>query len=904
MALTEYRKKRSFKDTPEPRAGKPAKEELRFVVQQHKASRLHYDFRLEVGGALKSWAVPKGPSLNPEDKRLAVEVEDHPYAYKDFEGIIPKGNYGAGTVIVWDEGTYEPLEPAASKKSMEMDLMKQWQEGSLKFRLRGKKLKGEFALVKMKGKEDNAWLLIKHKDRYATTEDVLLQGKSVVSGKTLAQLAKTADKHTNGPVKVSKQVNPVKVQSKKGVTPEKLEQQIASEERAHPKHSINVAVILKQAPKTPFPKTLKPMMATLIDAPFDDPDWVYEVKWDGYRALAFINGKSVSLKSRNDKSFADQFYPVFDALKAWDIKAVVDGEIVAVTDEGIANFSKLQNWRSEADGELLYYVFDLLWYEGKDMKSLPLSTRKAMLQTLIPKDGIIRSGYSINAKGTEFFDAASKLGLEGIIAKRSDSHYYPGERSKDWLKIKSQKRQEVVIGGYTRNEGTPKPFSSLLLGVYQGKNFKYVGKVGTGFKDKEQEDMVNAFKPLIRKTSPFAEEPNYNKPSHFRPDSPHTKVIWLRPKLVCVLHYSEITEDGVFRHPAFIAMRTDKDARSVVAEKALPVETVLGHQEDKGSKGKTIKAPASYGRRTLVHPSESTQLRELNGNELKFTNLKKVLWPDEGYTKGDMLNYYWEVAKYMLPYLKERPQSLNRFPNGINKGSFYQKDVTGKVPPWVEKYPYKAEGERKRKHYMLCNNEAALLYMANLAAIEVNPWSSTVHKPGNPTWCLLDLDPDKSNTFEEVIEVARAIHDLLDDMKVPSYCKTSGATGLHIYIPLGAKYAYDQSQLFARWVATEVDSMFDFTSVVRMTSKRKGKVYIDFLQNRPTATLVAPYSLRPKPGATVSMPLYWEEVKKGLKMTDFTIANAVDRLKQEGDIFKRVLGKGIDLKKVLGATDK
>ncbi|MGV3762803.1 non-homologous end-joining DNA ligase, partial [Parapedobacter sp.] len=428
------------------------------------------------------------------------------------------------------------------------------------------------------------------------------------------------------------------------------------------------------------------------------------------------------------------------------------------------------------------------------------------------------------------------------------------------------------------NTGTSKPFSALLLGVFEGKDFRYAGKVGTGFKDAEQREMLRLFKPLVRKTSPFTTTPGPSKPSRFRPNPPHAEATWLAPTIVCEIHYTEVTEEGVFRHPAFIALREDKDAKTVVLENKVVMEE--------------------------VKKKEKTQVKKVNGNELKFTNLQKVLWPEGGYTKADMLNYYRQVAKYILPYLKDRPQSLNRFPNGIEGKSFYQKDMTGKVPGWVEKYPYKAEGERKRKHYMLCNNEAALLYMANLAAIEMNPWSSTIHKPDYPTWCLLDLDPDKTNTFEQVIEVANAIHAFLETIAVPSYCKTSGSTGLHIYIPLGAKYTYDQSQLFARWVANEVDATLDFTSVERMIDKRRGKVYIDFLQNRPSATLAAPYSLRPKPDATVSMPLHWKEVKKGLKISDFTIANALDRIRSEGDLFKPVLGRGINLRKLLKDLQK
>ncbi|MGV3763798.1 DNA polymerase ligase N-terminal domain-containing protein, partial [Parapedobacter sp.] len=443
MALTAYRKKRRLNGTPEPAGGRARSEQLRFVVQKHRASRLHYDFRLELRGVLKSWAVPKGPSLNPGDKRLAMEVEDHPYDYKDFEGIIPKGNYGAGTVIVWDEGTYEPIGNKGDKKAMEKELMKQWRAGSLKVALKGKKLKGEFALVRMKGKEENAWLLIKHNDRYATDADITWEEKSVVSKLTLDQVAAVGETER-------KQRQSVKGSAKtKRAVKATLEQQVDPEANANPRTEIDPETWLESARKAPFPTSVLPMLATLIDGPFDDPEWEYEVKWDGYRALAFRNGKESALKSRNNKSFADKFYPVFEAIAAWDINAVVDGEIVAVTDGGISTFNRLQNWRSEADGELLYYVFDLLWYAGKNMMPLPLAQRKAILQRLVPAGGIIRSGYSVKANGMAFFEAAGKLGLEGIVAKRSASTYHPGERTRDWLKIKLQKRQEVVIGGFT-----------------------------------------------------------------------------------------------------------------------------------------------------------------------------------------------------------------------------------------------------------------------------------------------------------------------------------------------------------------------------------------------------------------------------------------------------------------------
>lgn len=898
MTLAKYKQKRSFQKTPEPTGGKAKKGTLRFVIQKHAASRLHYDFRLEMDGVLKSWAVPKGPSTDPSVKRLAMMVEDHPYDYKNFEGIIPEGNYGAGTVMVWDEGTYEPIEKTTGKLKQEKLLLKQLDEGSLKFVLHGKKLEGEFALVKTKGMAENSWLLIKHRDDFASEKDITDQNKSVLSGQDLEKIAKNKPAIYKSETEKTEKKEKTQPASKSAVK-KKLKKQVDPEAIEIPKSEVDVKSVLKTAKKESFPAFFTPMLATLVDSPFDDPGWEYEIKWDGYRALAFMDQKNIELRSRNNKSFNDKFYPVFDALGDWGIHAVVDGEIVVVNDEGISNFNALQNWRSEADGQLLYYVFDLLWFEGKNLTSLTLKERKAILQTLVPKDSIIKSGFSLDAKGTEFFEVAEKMGLEGIIAKRSDSTYQPGERSKNWLKIKVQKRQEVVIAGYTRNEGTSKLFSSLLLGTYQQGKLKYVGKVGTGFNNKQQKEMLALFEPLTVKKSPFDSEPDYNKPSRFRPNPPRAKAIWLKPKLVCEINFAEITEDGVFRHPSFIALREDKDATEVVTEDQEITESIVKKETTKKME-KIIDTPAKAEKKTLLNPAEKTQVRKLNGKELKFTNLDKVFWPDEKIVKRDMLNYYYQVSQHILPYLKDRPQSLNRFPNGIKGPSFYQKNVTGKVPDWVELFPYQSQDEDQEKNYMLCNDEASLLLMVNLGAIEINPWSSTISNPDQPDWCILDLDPDTTNTFDQVIKTAQVIHEVLEDLQVTSFCKTSGSTGLHIYIPLAAKYSYDQSQLFAKWVATRAhEALPDFTSIERMTKNRKGKLYIDYLQNRPGATLAAPYSLRPKPGATVSMPLHWTEVKKGLQMKDFTIKNAIARIKSEGDIFKPVLGQGIALEEIL-----
>lgn len=656
--------------------------------------------------------------------------------------------------------------------------------------------------------------------------------------------------------------------------------------------------VKKKREKIPsFPSDIKPMLATLADKPFDEEGWLYEVKWDGYRAVGYINNGEVNVCSRNNKSFNDKFYPVYEALKKWKINAIVDGEIIVVNEKGISDFEDLQSWRSEADGPLAFYLFDILWLNGENLMQKPLNERKEILRSVIPSENnIIRLSENFDSTGTEFFQLAEKMGLEGIMAKKKDSLYIPDTRSKDWLKIKTEKRHEAVIGGYTRNENTTKKFSALLLGAYEHGVLKFTGPVGTGFSNQIQNELIEKMNELKTAICPFDTTPEYNKPSRFRPAPPKAEVTWLQPKLV-----AEISYRSGSRHPSFKGLREDKEAKDVVIEKPVATETIL--QEEKDSSSKKLFKPGTTERKTLLNPKEVTQVRNIDGHELKFTNLTKVFWPKEKVTKRDMLNYYYQVAPYMLPYMKDRPQTLNRFPYGIEGESFYQKNVTGKVPGWIKTFPYHSERGGDR-NFLVCTNEASIMYIASLGCIEMNSWSSRVQKPDHPDWCIIDLDPDK-NTFEQVIEAAQVTRRILEAINVPCYCKTSGSTGLHIYIPFGAKYTYEDSKEFGRRIAKLVHAEIpDYTSIERLTGNRKGKMYIDFLQNRPQATVAGPYSLRPKPGATVSMPLHWEEVKKGLKMTDFTIFNAIDRIKNEGDIFKKVLGKGIDLAQTLKKIEK
>jgi bifunctional non-homologous end joining protein LigD len=655
--------------------------------------------------------------------------------------------------------------------------------------------------------------------------------------------------------------------------------------------------LLKKGKSSSIPKNIEPMLATLVNDPVEEAGWLFEIKWDGYRAIAYMNKGEVNLRSRNNKSFNEKFYPVYEALQKWKINAVVDGEIVVVNEEGLPDFGDLQLWRSEADGQLAFYVFDILWLDGFNVMNLPIEERHQLLEAVIPAgNGIIKMSEQFDTPGKDFFLLAERLGLEGIFAKKSNSIYIPGFRSKEWLKIKTEKRQEFVIGGYTKNENTSKLFSALLVGLYENGEFHFVTPVGTGFDTATQKDILQRLKPYETKICPFVEEPEYNKPSRFRPNPPKAKVTWVKPKLVAEISYRELTKDGAVRHPSFKGLREDKKPDDVIREVPKKTKEVID-KPDKVSK--VLSKPSGKERKTLLNPKEEAQTRAIGGHDLRFTNLSKIFWPKEKITKRDLINYYYQVAPYMLPYMKDRPQTLNRHPHGIVGQSFYQKNVKGKVPDWIETFPYYSESDDEEKEFLVCTNEASLLYIASLGCIEMNPWSSRTQSPDSPDWCIIDLDPDK-NTFEQVIKAAQVTKEILDALDVPAQCKTSGSTGLHIYIPLGAKYSYHDSKEFGRRIVKLVHKEIpSFTSIERKTADREGKMYLDFLQNRPQATLAAPYSVRPKPFAPVSMPLHWEEVKKGLKIKDHNLRNAIPRLKETGDIFKGVLDKGIDMNKAI-----
>lgn len=840
MSLTTYQKKRNFKQTSEPKGGKGSAGKHIFVIQRHHASRIHYDFRLEVNGVLKSWAVPKGPSLNPGDKRLAMQVEDHPYDYKDFEGEIPKGNYGAGTVYIWDRGTFELLH--ADGKDFDKTALKEIREGNLKIKMKGKKLKGEFALVKMKGKEDNSWLLLKHKDEYAVADEY------------------NSEDHT--PQRVKDKGVQFKEEGKAGST--------AGKKKAPPAKQ---AKRVKAAPA----KKYKPTMATLVDDPFTREDWLFEPKWDGYRAIADVRGGKVDLYSRNHISFNKDYPPVVKAVEKIAYDVVLDGEVVVMKNKDVSDFQSLQNYKTTGKGNLTYVVFDLLYLNGEELLEMPLIERKTLLEEVVKQldDKTVQYSAHVVKEGEKLFKKASQKGLEGIIAKKADSVYEEGRRTMNWLKIKILNQQETIICGYTAPRGSRKKLGALVLGVLDDNGeLRYVGHCGGGLNGELIDMLYAKLQPLRRDTSVFKGKIKTNMP-----------VTWVKPVLVCQVKFSSWTEGGILRQPIFLGLRVDKPVKEV-------------HKE-------TAKSLDMATTRKTTAPQEKERTLKLNGKEVTLTNQQKIYWPDEKITKGELIDYYLSVAQYLLPYLKDRPLSLHRFPNGIKGSSFYQKDLDREnTPAWIKTIPLHAASTGKDVDYLICNNEATLAYMINLGCIEVNPWLSRSARLDNPDYLVMDLDPEDID-FKAVVETALCIKDILDGMKVEAYCKTSGASGLHIYIPTGAKYEYETCRLFAEFIARQTHQQLPkITSVVRAKSQRKKRVYVDFLQNSRGQTVAAPYAVRPKPGATVSTPLEWKEVNDRLKISDYNIRNTLARIEKKGDLWQPVQTTRNDLKKVIQQIEK
>ncbi|OWR14083.1 DNA ligase D [Chryseobacterium sp. VAUSW3] len=846
MPLEEYNKKRDFTQTAEPE-GKAAvgKGKLKFVIQRHAASRLHYDFRLEMDGVLKSWAIPKGPSLNPEDKRLAMMVEDHPFAYRTFEGSIPDGNYGAGEVEIWDEGTYEPLGKVKGKTD-DLIMQHELHTGSMKFVLSGKKLKGEFALVKIKNAESgDPWLLIKHRDQFSVDHY-------------------DAEENTDPDSKVS-----AYLQSKKKSS--KVSKSSAPEMKSYRNHAPALSG------ERTLTKFITPMLAGTSAKPFSSPEWAFEIKWDGYRAIADLR-KDIQLYSRNGLSYAEKFKKISNSLKFQEHEMILDGELVAYDNEGKPNFQWLQRIGENPNLNIIYQVFDLLWLNGHSTENLSLLQRKELLKDALVETEHIKYHDHILEKGEAFFMQIEKLGLEGMIAKKTDSTYSRGTRNGDWLKIKRQQTEEVLICGFTAPKGSRKKFGSLVLGRYNGNELIFCGHTGTGFSDKMLVELYDKMKPLIVAESPFKKIPKTND-----------KATWLKPELIAEIKFTEITSDHIFRHPVFLRLREDLNPKD------------LNFKKDEKT---NIPEPKPLKKTTMKRDTD--QLQKLGKQEVKLTNHNKIYFPKDGVTKGDVIAYYQSISKYILPHLKDRPQSMNRFPNGIEGMSFYQKDASDEIPDWIETQKVFSESTDKYINYILCNDKATMAYLNNLGCIELNVWTSRKDTTDKPDYLVLDLDPSDNNTFEDVILTAQTVKKIMDKAKVKGYCKTSGSSGIHIYIPAGAKYSFEQVKDFAHVMMQMVQKEIpDITTLERNLQKRdKGKIYLDYLQNRRGQTLASVYSLRPKNGAPVSMPIEWDELKTGLKPTDFNIENALQRIEKKGDIFKPVLGKGFDMLKALELLEK
>lgn len=844
MSLKEYNQKRDFKQTAEPEGtAVDSGEKLRFVVQRHAASHLHYDFRLEMDGVLKSWAVPKGPSLNPKDKRLAMMVEDHPFSYRTFEGTIPKGNYGAGEVEIWDEGTYEPLNKIEGKAD-DLVMRAELHKESLKIIMYGNKLKGEFALVKIKNSTDGkSWLLIKHADDFATDHY-------------------DAEENTSKDSKVTAHLNKKK-------------------EKGEPER---VRIFTNYAPTLAKEKKLKkyiePMLAKNSDnKPFDGKDWAFEIKWDGYRAVADLRD-GVQLYSRNGLDFSGKFKKVVNQLGLQQHEMVLDGELVAYDNTGKPNFQWLQNIGENPNTTVIYQVFDLLFLNGHSTRSLSFLERKELLQDALKETENIKFCDHILDKGKEFFRLVENMGLEGMIAKKTSSTYSDGIRSSEWLKIKTQQTEEVLICGFTEPNGARKHFGSLILGQFQDGELTFSGHIGTGFSDKVLKDLFEQMQPLIIPESPFESIPKTNG-----------KPTWLQPTLVAEIKFSEKTKDGIFRHPVFLHLRTDKEAADLMEDQGNPTQN-----NDEVSK--PVKAePATR---------ENESKPQIGENQVKLTNQNKIYFPKDNVSKGDMIAYYQSVADFILPHLKNKPQSLNRFPNGIDGMSFYQKDATEDTPSWIQTHKVYSDSNDKYINYIICNNAATLAYLNNLGCIEMNVWTSRIDDIENPDYLVLDLDPSDNNTFEDVITTANEVKNILDKAEIEGYPKTSGSSGIHIYIPTGAKYSFDQVKNFGHLLMQQVQQKLpEITTLERSLQKRdKNKIYLDYLQNRRGQTLASVYSLRPKNGAPVSMPLDWSEVKPGLKPTDWNIENALQRLEKNGDLFMPVLKDSIDMLNALENLEK
>lgn len=817
--LEAYRAKRKTAQTPEPFGSGTDRSHL-FVVQAHAARRMHFDFRLELGGVLRSWAVPQGPSMDPSVKRLAVEVEDHPVEYADFEGVIPQGNYGAGPVIVWDRGAWQPLEdPIAGIES-----------GKLVFALSGVRLRGAFELIRLKKAKE--WLLFKKKDKWAGVEREPPKVTSILSGRTLDELREG--------------------QSAAAAVTADLERLKA------PRREVNGS-------------TVKVMLADSRDKAFSAPDWLFELKYDGFRGVVARRDSQVSIHYRSGNDATNGYPDLLRALRALPYpRIVLDGELVVLDDEGRADFQRLQRralLTRSADVEratvslpITYYAFDLLGFDGFDLRGLPLVDRKRLLEQLVPRVGIIRYADHVPEQGEALLEQVRARGLEGIIAKRAHSKYVAG-RSADWVKVRLEKTEDYAVVGFTKPKGSRSGFGALHLAIFESGEWIYSGRVGTGFSDKQLDEIFQILNANKRAAPPCK--------GNIPPGADH---VWVNPTMVVEVRYHERTDDGLLRQPAFLRVRTDKSLTDLSND--APVEPAA------------VSAP----------PQSKPDAAQEPERRVPFSNLTKIYWPDDGITKGDLIDYYREIGPWLLPYLRDRPLVMTRYPDGIAGKNFYQKDAPGFAPAWLRTTRIYAEDAQREIDYFVCDELDSLLYVANLGSIPLHIWSSRVSSLQMPDYCIIDLDP-KAAPFSSVIALAQAVHRLCDEIELPCYVKTSGQSGIHVLISLGRQCTYAQSRGLGNVIARVLEARHpDIATTQRVISARGDKVYLDYLQNGHGQTIAAPFSVRPRPGAPVSMPLDWKEVNASLTPGQFTLRNAIARMaKRRRDPMLPVLEEAPDL---------
>jgi bifunctional non-homologous end joining protein LigD len=910
-SLREYSAKRMFSATPEPtgRGRAPKAGPLMFVVQMHAATRLHYDFRLECDGVLKSWAVPKGPSANPADKRMAVMTEDHPYDYGSFEGVIPRGQYGAGEVIVWDCGVYSPDEDGLwfhDRRAAERQVREGLEKGKLGIQLRGEKLKGSYALVRM-AKDPKTWLLIKHKDRFVSTDDLTRRDRSVLSGITVEEMA-----------------------------------------RVRPPARVPATQLVPAGPATPPPRTLEPMFAGLADAPFADPRWLWEPKLDGYRVLVFAGERGVRLQSRRGQDYTRAFPRLAAELAQQAVPGtVLDGEIVALDASGAPSFNALQNRvglkttreLAEADARTpaVFYAFDLLQFAGVDLMRRPYAERRRYLAQCLLPSPLVQLVHATD-DGVALHDAALASGFEGVVGKRKDSRYEPGRRSGAWIKVKPTQSAEFVIGGYTRGKGAREDFGALLVGVWEGRELRFVTNVGTGFDERMIGTLRAQLDAIAQKACPFSGRP------------PQTaNAVWVKPQLVCEVKFHEWTADGRLRAPVFLRLRDDIDAKDV--KKSLAPRRTASRRRSEATLGRSA---GSEGRRgdageiadvlaQLDNPKKDLTLA-VGPHRIKLTHLDRVYWPADpslkqaAVTKRGLLRYFAQVSPYILPHLADRPLTMIRMPSGIGGQRFFQKHWEQSRPGFVEQVTIYSQSKDESGDYLLCNNLPTLLWLAQNGTLEFHVWHSRV-TPGDdaatgqddfassaqsleesilnyPDYVVFDIDPyiysgkeakgaePELNTaaFEKGKEVAFRLRELLDSMQLEPIVKTSGKTGLHVFVPIARTIDFDAARHVSELVGRHLMRRHPKDITMEWSvPKRTGKIFMDYNMNVRGKTLNVAYSPRGAPGAPVSMPLAWDELAKAHPL-DFCIANAPARLARTGDLWAEALSRKQKLEKVLDAA--